>query len=76
MQTLTITRESDFSEVEVEFPETMIRLGKEIAEKYSRMDMLPTEEGKIIILIEDGEVDSHEREITGKGKYIITIKKY
>jgi hypothetical protein len=54
----------------------MIQLGKEIAEEYSRMDMLPTEEGKIIILIEDGEVDSHEREITGKGKYIITIKKY
>lgn len=76
MQKLTITRESDFSEVEVEFPETMIQLGKEIAEKYSRMDMLPTEEGEIIILIEDGEVDRHEREITGKGKYIITIKKY
>ena len=76
MQKLTITRESDFSEVEVEFPETMIQLGKEIAEKYSRMDMLPTEEGEIIILVEDGEVDRHEREITGKGKYIITIKKY
>lgn len=76
MQTLTITRESDFSEIDVEFPEMMIQLGKEIAEKYSRMDMLPTEEGEIIILVEDGEVDSREREITGKGKYIITIKKY
>jgi hypothetical protein len=76
MQTLTITRESDFSEVEVEFPEMLIQLGKEISKIYSKWPMIPTEEGEIKILVEDGDVDRHEREITGKGKYIITIKKY
>lgn len=76
MQTLTITRESDFSEIDVEFPEALIQLGKEISKIYSRWPMIPTEEGEIKILVEDGEVDRLERETTGKGKYIIIIKKF
>ena len=76
MKTLKIVRESDFSEVEVEFPEAMIELADEIANEFSNLPFLPKENGEINILVEDGEVDRHEREITGKGKYVITIRKY
>ena len=76
MTTLKIVRESDFSEVNVEFPDVMIELADKIKKEYSNWSFIPKENGEINILVEDGEIDSHEREITGKGKYIITIKKY
>lgn len=76
MKTLKIVRESDFSEVEVEFPNKMIELADEIATEYSKIPFLPKENCEINILVEDEEVDRHEREITGKGKYVITIRKY
>jgi hypothetical protein len=76
MTTVKIVRESDFSEVEVEFPEAMIELADKIAERHSNLPMIPTEEGEIKILVVDERVGRLEREITGKGKYIITIKKF
>jgi hypothetical protein len=76
MTKLKIIRESDFTEVEVEFPKAMVELADKIAERYSDLPFIPTEEGKINILVVDEEVDRHEREITGRGKYIITIRKY
>ena len=76
MKTLKIVREADFSEVDVEFPNAMIELADKIAKEYSNWPSIPTEDGEIKILVEDEEVDRHERIITGKGKYIITIKKF
>jgi len=76
MKTLKITRESDFSEVEVEFPNAMVELADQIAERHSDLPMIPTEDGEIKILVVDERVDRREREISGNGKYIITIKKY
>lgn len=76
MTTLKIVKETDFSEVEVEFPNAMIELAGEIANEFSNLPFLPTEEGEIKILVEDEDVNRHERELTGKGKYIITIKKF
>lgn len=76
MEKIKIVRGSDFSEVEVEFPKKMLELADEVRMYFSDIDFTPKENGEISILVEDKEVDRHERELTGKGKYIITIKQY
>lgn len=76
MEKIKIVRESDFSEVEVEFPKKMLELAEEVRRYFSDIDFIPKENGEIVILVEDKEVDRYERELTGKGKYIITIKQY
>jgi len=76
MEKIKIVRESDFSEVEVEFPKKMLELADEVRMYFSDIDFIPKENGEISILVEDKEVDRYEREFTGKGKYIITIKQY